>query len=228
MITSTLPKFCIFVCLAIVGCVYGSEEPKIETKLNVRKAAVPSVQRSLADINTSNADASFLSALWNLVHPPHPPHHPGGGSSSGGSSGSGGSGSGGSGSGGSGGSSGSGSDGSSSANDGSYYNGGGDSSGTSNAFSSAFQSTTSSIIAFVVAAACVGMIVAAVAVRRSRRNKAKSHPLAGGVGRRIGMFQRIADRVKLGTNKNRPERVVEMPNPKNFSPTPGGDDYVRA
>ena len=66
MITSTLPKFCILVCLAIVGCVYGSEEPKIETKLNVRKAAVPSVQRSLADINTSNADASFLSALWNL------------------------------------------------------------------------------------------------------------------------------------------------------------------
>ena len=66
MITSTLPKFCILVCLAIVGCVYGSEEPKIETKLNVRKAAVPSVQRSLADIKTNNADASFLSAFWNL------------------------------------------------------------------------------------------------------------------------------------------------------------------
>jgi len=66
MIMCTPTKFCLFVCLAIVGCVCGSDEPQIETKLNVRKAAVPSVQRSLADINTSNADASFLSAFWNL------------------------------------------------------------------------------------------------------------------------------------------------------------------
>ena len=85
------------------------------------------------------------------------------------------------------------------------------------------------MIAFVVAAAAVGMAIAAVAIRRSKnKNSSKNHPLSGGVNKRIGMFERIGNRMKLGKNKNRPERIVEMPNPRNTSSTPGGDEYVRA
>lgn len=85
------------------------------------------------------------------------------------------------------------------------------------------------MIAFVIAAAVLGMAVAAIAVRKAKNKRsAKNHPLAGGVNRRIGMFERISNRVKLGRNKNRPDRIVEMPNPRNASTTPGGDEYVRA
>ena len=85
------------------------------------------------------------------------------------------------------------------------------------------------MVAFVVAAAVLGVAVAAIAVRKAQNKRnANNHPLAGGVNRRIGMFERISNRVKLGMNKNRPDRIVEMPSPRNTSTTPGADEYVRA
>lgn len=68
------------------------------------------------------------------------------------------------------------------------------------------------MVAFIVAAVVLGALVAGVAVRRAKRRNGKNHPLRGGVTRRIGMFERMSNKVKnLGKNKNRPDRIVEMP-----------------
>ena len=102
-------------------------------------------------------------------------------------------------------------------------------SSSKNGIMGAVGASTNSMIAFIVAAAVLGALVAGVAVRRAKKRNAKNHPLRGGVTRRIGMFERMSNKVKnLGKNKNRPDRVVEMPTPRNMSETPGGDEYVRA
>jgi len=170
---------------------------------------------------------SWANVVKFILHPPHPPHphHNSGGSSSGGSS------SGGSSSGGSSSASAATSSSSGGSSSSAYWSGSDSSSGTSSATTgtsdemgnggskiSQYMTPAATVTMFAVAAAAAVAAMGAVVMGRRQQTVQASHPLRGGLNKRIALFSNFANKQTV----DRPDLFVEM------TPTGNEADYVRA
>lgn len=83
---------------------------------------------------------------------------------------------------------------------------------------SQYMSPVASISMFTLAALSAVAAMAAVVAGRRQQTVQASHPLRGGLNKRIALFSNFANK----HNVDRPDRLVEM------TPTGNEADYVRA
>jgi len=202
-----------------------NEQSNLRTPLN-RK--VEKDEDAMINANESERRQlfSWATLFRYAIHPPHLPHNSGGssgGSSSGGSSSggsSGGSSSGGSSGGGTSAATSSGGDGNGGSSSATSSSGGEGNAAGGGSRATLFTSSSANLTMLVIAAAAAGAAIGAVVMGRKQQTVKSSHPLRGGLNKRINLFSNFAN--KSSAKVERPDRLVEM--------TSKGDEagYVRA